>query len=548
MDVVEVIDQRVPLQQRGRDYWACCPFHEEKTPSFSVSRDKQFYHCFGCGASGSAIGFLMQYANMGFQDAVHELADGKGLTVPTEGRQTPDQTPLLKLLEQVAAWYREQLQSPAGAPARAYLDQRGVDAESRSGFALGFAPPGASNILKRFGGNAESRAGLERAGLIKRNERGAYDTFRQRLIFPIHDGRGRVIGFGGRALGDAEPKYLNSPETPLFHKRNELYGLHRARRETGKAGYSVVVEGYMDVISMAQAGFGQTVATLGTAASETHIRRLFQLADEIKFCFDGDRAGHDAARKALKVALPELQAGRQVSFVFLPEGEDPDSLLKRDGAEGMSRALKESRPLSEWLFEDLQAGIDLAGMEGRMQLVERARPLLAQLPAGALARAMWQRLSDLSGVQCGPDTAPAPKPEAQPGAESAPSPMARAIGLLLQYPELAQTVEPSSLTDLKIPGAEPLRMLVERCRRDPLPTTAQLIEFVRDSEQGAYLTRLAGLETGIAPDLVADYFNDTLHRLLAGQAARRRGELTRKGTLSAEEQQELRRLLAEKRA
>ena len=386
VDVVEVIDRRVPLTRKGTEYKACCPFHEEKTPSFTVSQIKQFYHCFGCGANGTAIGFLMEYANLGFVEAVEELAEGAGLQVPVEdarqsgrypgksGGKSGEESPalLVEIVAEANRWFQQQLRGPQAKQAIAYLKGRGLDGRIAADFGIGYAPDGWDNLATALGNSEIRRRQLLKAGLVaKRDDRRAavksanranehsnehsndqsndhsngmpdaqsnpesnpelnlYDRFRNRVIFPIEDHRGRVVAFGGRILGEGEPKYLNSPETPLFHKGAELYGLHRARRAIGQAGHSIVVEGYMDVVSLAQFGVDNSVATLGTATTRTHVQRLFRLAPEIVFCFDGDRAGRAAAWKAMQIALPEMRDGRQVGFLFLPEGEDPDSCDSR---------------------------------------------------------------------------------------------------------------------------------------------------------------------------------------------------------------------------
>ena len=332
LDVVEVIDRRVPLKKAGKDFKACCPFHNEKTPSFTVSRPKQFYHCFGCGVSGTAITFLMEFEHLSFPEAVEELAGEAGLEVPDTGPARSGDNPTLPLLEilgEASRYYKDQLRSHTDASTTiAYLKQRGLTGEIAAQFDLGYAPTGWDN-LSSTADNEEKLDLMVKAGLISKRESGGhYDRFRARVIFPIHDNKGRVIAFGGRLLDEGEPKYLNSPETPVFHKGSELYNLHRARSAIAQQQMSIVVEGYMDVLALAQHGIDHCVATLGTATTTTHLQRLFRLAPSIVFCFDGDRAGRDAAGRALEIALPLLESGRQVSFLFLPDGEDPDSVIR----------------------------------------------------------------------------------------------------------------------------------------------------------------------------------------------------------------------------
>ena len=364
VDIVDVVDRRVPLVRKGREYQACCPFHEEKTPSFTVSPSKQFYHCFGCGAHGTAIGFLMDYANLSFVEAIEELADSMGLEVPKEAggrqRQDPNESPgqLLKIIEQASYWFGQQLRNhPEGKQAIEYLKRRGLDGKTAASFGVGYAPDSWNGLANALGSDEESRIRLEKAGLTAKREasdsNAYYDRFRGRVMFPIEDHRGRIVAFGGRIIGEGEPKYLNSPETSLFHKGAELYGLHRARRAIGQENRSIVVEGYMDVIGLAQYGVDYAVATLGTATTRTHLQRLFRLAPEIIFCFDGDRAGRDAAWKAMQIALNEMQDGRMLGFLFLPDGQDPDSWIRSQGKSEFERSLDQAKPLPEFMFDTL---------------------------------------------------------------------------------------------------------------------------------------------------------------------------------------------------
>ena len=396
VDIVDIIDRRVPLTKKGREFQACCPFHEEKTPSFTVSPSKQFYHCFGCGAHGTAVGFLMEYANLSFVEAIQELADGVGIEVPraqdSHQSNDPNEAPgkLLNIIEQAAYWFGQQLRShPEGKQAIEYLKRRGLDGKTAASFGIGYAPDSWNGLANALGADDQSLVRLEKAGLVSKREGsdrgGHYDRFRGRVMFPIEDHRGRIVAFGGRIIGSGEPKYLNSPETSLFHKGAELYGLHRARRAIGRENLSIVVEGYMDVIGLAQFGVDNVVATLGTATTRTHLQRLFRLAPEIVFCFDGDRAGRDAAWKAMQIALSEMQDGRLVSFLFLPDGQDPDSWIREEGKAEFEHQVRSATPLPEFLFESLTLQVDMTRMEGRARLVSLAKPLLDKVPAGSLA-------------------------------------------------------------------------------------------------------------------------------------------------------------------
>ena len=405
--VVEVVDARVPLKKAGRDYTACCPFHDEKTPSFTVSPSKQFYYCFGCGAHGTAIRFLMEYERLSFPEAVEELARSIGVEVPRDG--TPSKPPpdkgLIDLLQQAADWYHQQLRGKQSGDCRRYLQQRGLNGDTIERFAIGYAPPGWENLkhaLPVVGHNQTQSHSRQLAkhlvdsGMqIEKDDGRRYDRFRDRLMFPIRDRRGRVVGFGGRALGDGKPKYLNSPETELFHKGQELYGLHELIESKIKPDRVVVVEGYMDVIALAQFGIGYSVATLGTATTDEHLRRLFRVASRLVFCFDGDRAGREAAWRALKVALPFMEEGRQLEFLMLPEGEDPDTLVRKGGTDAFTARLDQAQPLSEYLFSVLRRKTDLGNPEGRARLAELARPLIALLPVGVYRHLLLERLGSL---------------------------------------------------------------------------------------------------------------------------------------------------------
>ncbi|ELO0954247.1 DNA primase [Pseudomonas aeruginosa] len=408
-DIVEVVSSRIQLKKTGKNYSACCPFHKEKTPSFTVSPDKQFYYCFGCGAGGNALGFVMDHDQLEFPQAVEELAKRAGMDVPREERggrghtpRQPTDSPLYPLLSAAAEFYKQALKShPARKAAVNYLKGRGLTGEIARDFGLGFAPPGWDNLLKHLGGdNLQLKAMLDAGLLVENSDTGKrYDRFRDRVMFPIRDSRGRIIAFGGRVLGDDKPKYLNSPETPVFHKGQELYGLYEARQKNRDLDEIMVVEGYMDVIALAQQGIRNAVATLGTATSEEHIKRLFRLVPSILFCFDGDQAGRKAAWRALESVLPNLQDGKRVRFLFLPEGEDPDSLVRAEGEEAFrARITQQAQPLAEYFFQQLMLEADPATLEGKAHLATLAAPLLEKIPGNNLRLLMRQRLSEITGL------------------------------------------------------------------------------------------------------------------------------------------------------
>ena len=495
-DIVEVVGARVPLKRKGREYSAPCPFHDERTPSFYVSPTKQFYHCFGCGAHGTAISFLMNYDRLEFLDAVEELARRAGIEVPKETRQNNQDSDLrdqYAALDAAARLYQRQL---ADSPrARDYLDGRGVDAENRARFALGYAADGYSTLKDALGTDERKLKLLERTGMLSRNERGhVYDKFRDRVMFPIHDRRGRVIAFGGRVLDkDATPKYLNSPETPLFHKGRELYGLWQARQANQKLERLIVVEGYMDVVALFQHGITQAVATLGTATTADHAELLFRNAPDVYFCFDGDAAGRRAGWRAVESVLPRMKDGRQALFLFLPEGEDPDSIVRKEGAAGFDARLAQATPLSQFFFDEIGRDINRGTLDGRARLAERARPLLAQLPEGAFADLMRQELRRQTGVDTARPAPAAPRPAARGSASTQKRSLVRsAIALLLQHPALGLQLErPHRFADLRQPGIPLLLQILDVVEQRPEISTGALLEHFAGHDQADALQRLA---------------------------------------------------------
>lgn len=407
-DIIDVVSSRIQLKKTGKNYNACCPFHKEKTPSFTVSPDKQFYYCFGCGAGGNALGFVMDHDQLEFPQAIEELAKRAGMDVPREesGRghkpRQPVDSPLYPLLNAAAEHYRQALKShPQRKYAVDYLRGRGLTGEIARDFGIGFAPPGWDNLLKQLGADALQQKVMIDAGLLIENaENGRrYDRFRDRIMFPIRDSRGRVIAFGGRVLGDDKPKYLNSPETPVFHKGQELYGLYEARKHNRDLDEIMVVEGYMDVIALAQQGLRNAVATLGTATSEEHLKRLFRIVPSVLFCFDGDAAGRNAAWRALESTLSSLQDGRRARFLFLPDGEDPDTLVRAEGTDAFrARINQHAQPLADYFFQQLCEEADPRSLEGKAHLVTLAAPLIDKIPGNNLRALMRQRLSEITGL------------------------------------------------------------------------------------------------------------------------------------------------------
>ena len=568
VDIVDVIGRRVPLKKAGREWTACCPFHGERTPSFYVSPAKQFFHCFGCGAHGSAVKFLMDYERLEFPDAVEELAQTVGLKVPREGGREAapreDKTDLYALLDGAADWYQGEL--PRSAEAQAYCRKRGLDATTIARFRLGWAQAGYDGVIKALGNTPRRIELLTEAGMIASGERGGkYDRFRERLMFPILDRRGRVIAFGGRIIASAPvaqaaqaatdaapagsaPKYLNSPETPLFHKGRELFALWQVKQANPSLARIVVVEGYMDVIALHQAGLPIAVATLGTATTPEHTELLFRAAPDVVFCFDGDRAGRAAAWKALESALPRLRDGRQAYFLFLPDGEDPDSLVRKEGKDGFEQRLRAAMPLSDYFFGELSRDVEMSSLDGRARLAERARPLLAKLPDGAFRDLMAQELEKRSGARALLPADPAARRALQRPVAVQRSLVRSAISLLLAQPGMADQVDkPYRFLRFDKPGVELLAELLDLARARPGIHPATLVEqFAERPEYPSLQKLLAALSVG-EPELQRTEFFDALARMEAQAITQRRAALTaksREGTLDSAEKAELRELLA----
>jgi len=495
LDIVEIIERRVPLKRAGREFQACCPFHDEKTPSFTVSPQKQFYHCFGCGAHGSAIGFMMNFEGLEFVDAVEDLAHHAGLEVPREAaRAARPSAGLYEILEAAAEFYQAQLKH--NPEAIAYLKQRGLSGEIAKNFNIGFAPQGWDKLIDHLGTDKQRMERLRRTGMLSQGKSGEYDKFRHRIMFPIHDRRGRVIGFGGRALDDDGPKYLNSPETELFHKGRELYGLYLARKTQAKLDRILVVEGYMDVVALAQFGFGNCVATLGTATTGDQAELLFRAADEVVYCFDGDRAGRKAAWRALEATLPRLREGRQARFLFLPDGEDPDSMVRKLGPEAFSEQLDKAQALSEFFFNHFTAAVDMNSIDGRAKLVELAKPLMDKIPAGVFHEMMLDELEAKAQHRIGgrgtgrPKTVKSVHKAGKPTQQR--TPMRMALAHLVQNPGLASQAEGlDAFEGCDLPGFEIYRELVDFCAKSPNMTTAQVLELWHDHTAQSHLNKLA---------------------------------------------------------
>jgi DNA primase len=536
-DIVDVVGGRVALKKAGRDYKANCPFHEEKTPSFTVSPTKGFYHCFGCGAHGTALGFLMNYESLSFPEAVEALAEKLGLEVPSEedGENRSETHDLYGLLQEAEQLYRRALRESAVAVE--YLKQRGIEGTTAARFAMGYAQDGWDTVISELGTSEKRIEGLLAAGLIVKGERGrTYDRFRNRIMFPIRDPRGRVIGFGGRLIGAGEPKYLNSPETPVFHKGQALYGLYETRHLRTRSEEILVVEGYLDVASLAQAGIEPVVATLGTATTADHVRRLTRLADRVVFCFDGDRAGRAAAWRALETSLPYAGGEAQIKFLLLPEGEDPDSYVRSAGAASFRELARGALPLSDFALGELTRETDLTSVDARSELAARARPLLARLPQGIYRELMTQQLAEQVGLA--PERFASLVAPAQSSslvthdasvapASGSRSPLIRkALALLLNFPSAAaEAALPEGWAEVTQPGTALFGRLLETAQSNPEITTAGLLERFRDDPEGRYLGRIAAMPLFEEIESAGPVLAENLERIVAEARLEQLGSL-----------------------
>ncbi|PHM64428.1 DNA primase [Xenorhabdus stockiae] len=528
-DIIDLIDVRVPLKKKGKNHQACCPFHNEKTPSFTVNGDKQFYHCFGCGAHGNAIDFLMNYDRLDFVESIEELATMHGLEVPYEAGsggghiERHQRQNLYQLMDKLNSFYQRSLTTPNGQAARQYLTRRGLSEEVIQRFAIGFAPAGWDNVLKQFAHNTEDRNQLSDAGMLVTNDNGrTYDRFRERIMFPIRDRRSRVIAFGGRVLGDTLPKYLNSPETEIFHKGRQLYGLYEAQQSHNILSRLLVVEGYMDVVALAQFGIDYAVASLGTSTTAEHVQLLFRTTDSVICCYDGDRAGRTAAWRTLETALPYLNDGRQLRFMFLPDGEDPDSLVRKEGREVFEQRMEKALTLSEFLFDSLLLQVDLSTPEGATKLNSLAMPLISQIPGEALRLYLLKELGKLLGI---PDTTQLERSLAKlvkkdtntyQALKLKPTTMRILIALLVQNPHLA-TLVPSlqGMFSAQVAGLPLFMELVDTCLAQPGLTTGQLLEQYRDNKYAKQLEKLAAWNDIQVEEIAEKTFSDALNHLFA---------------------------------
>ena len=558
VDIVEVIDSRVALKKAGRDFTACCPFHNEKTPSFTVSQTKQFYHCFGCGANGSAVGFLMEYEHLEFPEAIEELASMSGLEVPRESQpraenwkqQGPD---LFKILQQADAFFQSQLRKHPDAPvAVEYLKNRGLSGEIAARFGIGFAPPGWENLAQLVANN--SKAALDLGLLIRRDDGSSYDRFRNRIMFPIRDRRGRVIGFGGRVMGDESPKYMNSPESNVFHKGQELYGLFEARKAERNLQNVLVVEGYMDVVALAQHDINNAVATLGTATTDEHLQRIFRVVPEVIFCFDGDKAGQKAAWKALENILPLMLQGREAGFLFLPDGEDPDSLVRAEGTDRFRQRLTNATPLSSFFYDHLTEQVDVSTMDGRARLAELAKPLLNRLPDDLFREMMVNKLAELTRLDASlikqrvitPQETMTNKPQQPRASKQEISCVRTAIQLLLHFPNLGASIDrPATWENLEIPGMPLLLEMLSLTQEKTDIQTGGLIEHWRDRPEARHLSSLASDTLSLDDDGYPAEFQGALRRLDQKYRNQRLDELRfiPITDLSPQEKEELKQLL-----
>lgn len=569
VDIVDVIDKRIKLRKTGKNYSALCPFHTEKSPSFSVEPEKQFYYCFGCGAGGNALGFVMDYERMDFPLAVETLAGDYGIEVPREESGKQDNTRsesklILEVLEQSSQFYQQQLRAhPQKSRPVNYLKNRGLTGVIAKHFGIGFAPPGWDNLLNAVGTDDAQIELLVKAGLVIKREQdaasgnaaerkndGQYDRFRDRIIFPIRDSRGRVLGFGGRVLSDEKPKYLNSPETPVYHKANELYGLFEARRSTPKQSRFMIVEGYMDVVALAQNGIDCAVATLGTATNATHLTRLFKIVSEVIYCFDGDQAGRTAAWRGMQATLPILEDGRQVRFLFLPEGEDPDTLVRKIGKDRFTQLMDDATPLADFFFAHLCEDLNPDSIEGKAKLSSLALPLLKQLPKGIYRQLMIDQLARMAGVEsraietmmgksevaataAQSDGEPPPYPmppegsygqrsrsapnKPQPAEKTLPrSPGLKAIELLLYKPEVAAVLD-KDMELLRENGdqyTDLLLELVELVKQDPTTNTYTMLGHCYGTPLGNQLTQLMKKEKITPLEGISSEFHYLIDSLL----------------------------------
>ena len=527
-DIVDIIDSRLKLKKQGTNYRASCPFHNgNNKTSFSVSGNNQFYHCFNCGASGNVVTFIMEYDGVEFVDAIETLAELQSIDIEYEETGTGnapakpyvDRKDLYQLMADITVFYQQQLrQHPKSQEVINYLKNRGLSGQTAKYFKIGYAPDGWDEVRKRFALSKEREQQLIEAGmLIAKDKGGSYDRFRDRLMFPIHDRRGRVIGFGGRVLNNEEPKYLNSPETPIFHKGKELYGLYQVKQAHKDTQRILVVEGYMDVVALGQFGVDYAVASLGTSTTPDHINILFRQTSEVICCFDGDKAGREAAWRALENALPYIQDGRTLRFMFLADGEDPDSFIQKEGKQAFENLIEQALPLSEFLFQHLLTQVDMGNRDSKAKLAQLAIPLLSKMPESVFRQMMKERLIVLLGVD--EDGLKKLLPDSQKtnnnDKKQKVTPMRLAISILLQHPNVAYGIpEFPEFKEMKLPGLSLLNSLLDICRISPTITTGQLLEHWREQPEYKQLNKLAVWQNNIGDSQYEDYFFDTLESFL----------------------------------
>jgi len=538
VDIVDVIERRIDLRKKGKNYSACCPFHNEKTPSFSVSPDKQFYYCFGCGVSGNALTFMMEYEGQEFVAAIEDLAQSMGLEIPREAYNGPQQNVqehLYPLMDQVSEHYQSQLKNnPKGKNAISYLKNRGLSGEIAKKYGIGYAPEEWQNLLNLSLKSKDLQQDLIDTGMMIKNDKGhTYDRFRDRIMFPIRNRRGQTIGFGGRIIDQGEPKYLNSPETKLFHKGRELYGLFEMRKELRSIQQIIIVEGYMDVVALAQFGIFNATATLGTATSSEHLQTLFRICSRVVFCFDGDKAGKAAAIRALQNALPLLKEAREIRIMFLPDGEDPDTMVRKIGAESFNQQVDEATTLFDFLIQYLTSQVDMETFEGPARLVHLAKPFSQSINDPILKARFDQRLASLAGISdkqfaqatIGKEneqpvrptaiaqTSEKPKSKVEPIKIQGKAPFRRAIAMLLQNPDALPAAKLNWIAQLEEPGALIFSKLSQLVEQNETVTTGMLIEHWRDKPEEIHLKKLAHADLIISKEQIPAELADILSRL-----------------------------------
>ncbi len=568
-DIVELVDARVPLKKAGKNYQACCPFHNEKSPSFTVSHDKQFYHCFGCGEHGNAISFLMEFDRLDFVDAIEELASHCGVEVvreennasPAEQRRQQQvyqqKQDDYELMSKVSRFFQHQLKVAIDKEtAISYLKGRGLSGEVVKRFGIGYISDAWDGMMKVFSPQGKENQQLVDLGMaIQGDKNRPYDRFRGRIMFPISDKRGRVIGFGGRVLGDEKPKYLNSPETRIYHKGQELYGLYEAKQANKTLERLVVVEGYMDVVALAQHGVDYAVASLGTATTFEQLQTMFRTVKEVICCYDGDRAGRDAAWRAMENALPLIKDGFSLKFVFVPDGEDPDSLIRKKGQQAFEKILDEAMPLSQFIFEKTSEDNPNIHSENKAALIEKIQPYIDKMPESTLKNSMYEKMASQYGLTSEKRLLELQKrnKSIQNGIKRAPkktnkiTPVRLAIALLLEHPHIAnELADISVLEPLNVPGVDLLMQLLKVCQDNPKIKTAQLLEYYRDTAQGKQLAKLMCWQHHVEADAAADVFLDSIEKLLDNFVEQRAEFLLQKARMkqiTVQERQELQAIL-----